>query len=210
LKWQFDWAGASLINKRILVCDTCYDTPQEQLRAIVLPPDPVPIINPRIEYFVDDETNYQTISQPTQYDPVSGIPIPPSTVLLTQDGQNMTELPYGQPTGLEPYAIAPLINKEQYNVTIPVLSVFSNGSTIIQVTCSSPHGLVTNSQIYVEGLNNPLAQGLFSVNVTTATAFNYVTYSAIPLGSLQTGTTLVATTLVGLPYGYNQIPQVGP
>ena len=47
LRWQMDWAGASLINKRILVCDRCYDTPQEQLRAIVIPADPVPIQNPR-------------------------------------------------------------------------------------------------------------------------------------------------------------------
>ena len=48
LSWQYDWAGASLINKRILVCNTCYDTPQEQLRAIIVPADPVPIVNPRV------------------------------------------------------------------------------------------------------------------------------------------------------------------
>ena len=47
LAWQYDWGGASLINKRILVCQPCNDIPQNQLRAIVLPADPVPVMNPR-------------------------------------------------------------------------------------------------------------------------------------------------------------------
>jgi hypothetical protein len=50
-----DWAGVQLINKRILVCPKCLDKPQQQLRAIVLPADPVPIRNPRPEPFEDDE-----------------------------------------------------------------------------------------------------------------------------------------------------------
>ena len=52
LRWQFDWRGASLMNIRLLVCDTCYDAPQEQLRAIVVPADPVPIEQPRLQDFV--------------------------------------------------------------------------------------------------------------------------------------------------------------
>ena len=52
LRWQFDWRGTKLQNLRILVCDSgCYDVPQEQLRSIVLPPDPVPIMNPRPEQY---------------------------------------------------------------------------------------------------------------------------------------------------------------
>lgn len=56
LRWQYDWAGTSLVNKRILVCGRCYDKPQQQLRAIILPADPVPIQNPRTEPFVTDES----------------------------------------------------------------------------------------------------------------------------------------------------------
>lgn len=55
LSWQFDWAGASMVNKRILVCRRCLDRPQQQLRAIVIPADPVPIRNPRTEPFAEDE-----------------------------------------------------------------------------------------------------------------------------------------------------------
>jgi len=43
-----DYAGAGLINRRLLVCKGCEDRPQDQLRSIVLPPDPVPIKNPRV------------------------------------------------------------------------------------------------------------------------------------------------------------------
>ena len=55
LSFQFDWAGAALVNKRILVCARCIDRPQQQLRAIVIPADPVPIMNPRTEPFLSDE-----------------------------------------------------------------------------------------------------------------------------------------------------------
>jgi hypothetical protein len=52
LRWQFDWRGERLQNLRILVCDSgCYDEPQEQLRARILSPDPLPIFNARPQPF---------------------------------------------------------------------------------------------------------------------------------------------------------------
>lgn len=47
LRWQFDWRGRSLQNLRILVCRTCLDVPQAQLRSYSPPADPVPILNAR-------------------------------------------------------------------------------------------------------------------------------------------------------------------
>ena len=55
LIWQYQWQGPKLQNIRLLVCPPCYDTPQEQLRTIVLPPDPVPIFNARPEANVQDD-----------------------------------------------------------------------------------------------------------------------------------------------------------
>jgi len=56
LIWQIDWAGTRLYNKRILVCsDRCFDTPQEQLRSLVLPPDPLPVLNAREPNFAYEE-----------------------------------------------------------------------------------------------------------------------------------------------------------
>lgn len=54
LQWQYEWAGNRLVNQNMLVCDQCYDVPQEQLRTIVLPADPTPIMNPRPERYAID------------------------------------------------------------------------------------------------------------------------------------------------------------
>ena len=58
LSWQFEWAGNQLINQRTLRCEDCLDIPQEQLRAIILPPDPVPILNPRPEPYTLEEPSF--------------------------------------------------------------------------------------------------------------------------------------------------------
>lgn len=51
LTWQFQWSGVKLQNLRLLVCKTCLDIPQPQLRTIVIPPDPLPVLNPRPESY---------------------------------------------------------------------------------------------------------------------------------------------------------------
>lgn len=55
LEWQFEWQGPRLQNLHILVCKHCLDVPQEGLRTFVIPQDPVPIQNPRPEFFVSDD-----------------------------------------------------------------------------------------------------------------------------------------------------------
>lgn len=54
LQWQWQFQGPQLFNIRLLVCRSCLDVPQEQLRTIVLPPDPVPIQNARPEFEVSN------------------------------------------------------------------------------------------------------------------------------------------------------------
>lgn len=209
LNWQYDWRGAALQNVRILVCNTCMDTPQEQLRAIVVPADPVPIDQPRTQDFVQAETNYQTITAPATIDPITGIPIPGTTTLSTENGQNLLTQPIGEPAGIDQSAVMPLEGTTHYRVRLYPLSVSSLGSDQITVTFASAHGLSTNDQIVVEGLSNPDATGAYSITVTTATAFTYQTNVAIPAGALLTGTTLMVTANIGLPYGFDQLPQTG-
>lgn len=56
LVWQVEWAGMSLFSQGFLVCaDRCYDIPQEQLRTIILPPDPPPVVNARVPNFDYEE-----------------------------------------------------------------------------------------------------------------------------------------------------------
>ena len=85
LRWQMDWAGASLINKRLLVCNRCYDEPNQQLRSIIIPPDPVPILNPRKPDYVTAASNTRVTSGQDAIDPVTGIPIYGGDTRVTQD-----------------------------------------------------------------------------------------------------------------------------
>lgn len=209
LQWQYDWRGASLQNLRILVCRPCLDTPQEQLRAIVVPADPLPIIQARVEAFAAAETDYQTITLPLVTDPTTGLPIPSTTVLLAQDGENLTTQPLGIPVGLEQDAIPPLEGTTHYGVVLPILSVIANGTTIVTVTCNAAHGLSNNSQVSIEGLSLAEANGFYSVTVITGTAFAYMTNREVGGGSILTPTTRIVTANVGLPLNYDQIPQTG-
>ena len=45
------WAGVKLQTYDILVCRVCFDRPNEQLRTIIIPPDPMPVYNPRPERY---------------------------------------------------------------------------------------------------------------------------------------------------------------
>jgi len=99
LRWQFDWAGASLINKRILVCRTCEDVPQNQLRAIVVPADPVPIMNPRVESLVNAQTNYRTTSGQDTVNQATGIPVPGQDRRVTQNDDPRVTQQTGAPSG---------------------------------------------------------------------------------------------------------------
>lgn len=56
LVWQVEWAGQHVYDIQVLVCkDTCYDIPNEQLRTIVLPPDPPPVLDARPPNFQYEE-----------------------------------------------------------------------------------------------------------------------------------------------------------
>ena len=49
LRYAVEWQGTQLVNLRFLVCERCWDKPNDQLRAKIVPPDPVPIRDPRPE-----------------------------------------------------------------------------------------------------------------------------------------------------------------
>lgn len=178
LRPQYDWRGASLANLFIFVCPHCYDTPQAQLRSIVLPADPVPVVFPLVEPFVQDEGGNSPV-----YGSPTGLV---QNAVMPFDGA--THAAYGAPLDL--------------------LSVTANGTTAISVTCRVAHGLSTGSQIAVEGLTKAGATGFYSVTVTTPMAFGYITAAAVPAGALLTATTRMISALVGLPYGVTTIPQV--
>lgn len=99
LSWQYEWRGASLMNIRILVCETCNDVPQQQLRAIVVPADPVPIQNPRTQDYVTAETNTRATSGQNTVDQTTGLPVINGDTRITQDDQVRVTQQTGEPPG---------------------------------------------------------------------------------------------------------------
>lgn len=88
LSFQYDYAGSGLVNKRLLVCNSCNDRPQHQLKAIVLPADPVPIQNPRPADFASQRTDKRITIGPTVNHPFTGLSTSTGDQRTTQDGKD--------------------------------------------------------------------------------------------------------------------------
>lgn len=201
LRWQFDWAGNKLINKRQLVCRRCNDIPQTQLRAIVLPADPVPISNPRTQNYEAASGDQRLTYSAPVIDPVTGLAIPQGQTRITQNDQRRVIQEVGDPLGLDPSV--------SNNPPIPFLSIIASGPYIVNVTTSPAHGLVTGDSVGVEGVTLDTASGAFTVIVTSPTAFQYSTNKAMQLGSVSTNDTRIVKMTIGLPRNMDSVPKTG-
>ncbi len=89
LVWQYDWRGTQLVNLRVLVAPDMLDKPQRQLGTIILPPDPVSIINARPEQYSVEEQTYRLQQDGTARLQMDGTPRLESnrqeTLFLTDD-----------------------------------------------------------------------------------------------------------------------------
>ena len=187
LQWQYEWRGAALMNIKILVCRRCLDTPQENVRSIIVPADPQPIVNARVQDFDAAGNDYMVATTYTT-DPRTGLPVPTSVVLTGQ---------------------APLVNAAQWAQTLTPLSITSSGTKTIAVSFAAPHGLTTGAQIGVLGSLKGLVDGIFTVTAVTATLLNYTFGKVVPAASLLTATTVVRTANIGVPYNASGVPQTG-
>ena len=95
LTWQIQWSGTKLYNTQILVCTTgnrCFDVPQEQLRTIILPPDPAPVLNARVPYFDYEEQTPRITQYSGPNEPPYGAG--PAKIRCLQDGNIPRVLQY--------------------------------------------------------------------------------------------------------------------
>jgi len=99
LRFQFQWAGNKLVNLRQLVCRRCNDIPQTQLRAIILPADPMPVMNPRPQDYRAASTDNRATSGQNTVDPETGIPIPGNTLRITENDDHRVTQQTGAPNG---------------------------------------------------------------------------------------------------------------
>lgn len=99
LRFQYAWRGPVTQNTQMLVCARCEDNLQEQLRTIVLPADPMPIINPRVQNYANTETNARQTSGQNTTDFWTGIPIPEGDTRITSTGATRVTQQTGEPPG---------------------------------------------------------------------------------------------------------------
>lgn len=208
LRFQMDWAGASMVNKRILVCESCYDMPQEQLRAIVLPADPMPIANPRVENFIQAETNYRV---------TSGQVLEPSAA--TGDGFTAT-LTLRVPATFTPITVGSTIvvsgmEPSSYNGTYVVTA--STSTTVSFASGAvAPMGLAGRVSINIDPRTGLQIQS--SSKLVTGSGDNRVTQqTGAATGSLneRPGTSILVPDDAGgndpgLPYNNTSVPETGP
>lgn len=208
LRWQFDWAGASLINKRILVCDTCYDEPQNQLRAIIIPADPVPIVQPRVEPYAWDEIDRRQISGYNTVDQTTGIPVPQGDVRVT----SLDDLPTDdhrvtQQTGEAPGGTNQLPGTDPNAVTYrSIINVSNNGIGAIRVTLNLTNGMITGQKVIVREVEGvTAANGSWYITVINSNQIDL--QNSVFVGSYTSGGYVINDP--SLPYGFNEIPRTG-
>jgi hypothetical protein len=208
LKWQYDWAGASLINKRILVCNTCYDTPQEQLRAIIIPADPVPIINPRVEPYSWDEIDRRQVSGNNTTNPQTGIPVQRGDTRVTtidNDVPNNTRVT--QQTGEAPYGTNQKPGTDPNAVTYrTVTNATNNGVGLVRLTIATTNGMITGQHVTVQDVGGVSgANGNWKITVMNTTQIDLQ-------GSTFTGAYISGGYVINnpsLPYGFTEVPKTG-
>jgi len=209
LSWQYDWAGASLVNKRILVCSTCYDVPQEQLRAIVIPADPVPIVNPRVEPYAWDEIDRRQVSGYNTTNQSTGIPVQKGdTRVTTIDDDVPDQTRVTQQTGEAPGGKNQKPGTDPNAVTYrDIINVANNGIGIIRITVSVTLGFITGQRVIINDVVGvTAANGKWTITVINPNQFDLQNSSFT--GAYVSGGYVINNP--SLPYGFDEIPKTGP
>ena len=205
LRWQYDWRGTSLQNLKLLVCSTCADVPQEQLRSLVIPADPVPIMNPRTENFDNASTNQRAVSGRVK--DISG---------LVSNGQTVTILTSSTtPASVGSTVYVQNVVPSGYNGAFLVLSSTRTSITYAS-TVVDPY--ISGGTVSIGGVAIDPIVGIpvYENNIrTTQTGDVRVPQQT---GEPPNGTNTLPGTdpnapgdnNPGLPYGNIQVPQTGP
>lgn len=207
LNWQFDWRGSALQNLRILVCRDCMDTPQEQLRAIVVPADPTPIVNARVEDFATASTDQRVTSGKNTIDSKTGIPVPGGNTRVTSVNNLDGDTRATQETGAAPGSLNQLPGTDPNAVTYRVISGASdNGSGLIRLTVNTTNGMVTGQRVVIQEVGGVPANGNWAITVVNTTTIDL--QSSTFSGAYTSGGYVVNNP--SLPYGFAKVPRTGP
>lgn len=203
LRWQLQWSGNKLVNLKQLVCRRCNDIPQTQLRAIVLPADPMPVLNPRVQNYQAAVTDYRTTSGQNTINPTTGIPIPGTTMRITEnDDYRVT-----QQTGEPPGGKNTLPGTDPNAVTYRVISnAADNGSGLIRLTVNTTSGMITGQQVTIgDVVGTTEANGNWTITVISLTEIDL--QNSTFANAYASGGYVVNNP--SLPYNFDEIPKTG-
>jgi hypothetical protein len=204
LRFQMQWSGNKLVNLKQLVCRRCNDIPQTQLRAIVLPADPMPVANPRVQNYQAASTDYRATSGQNTVNPLTGIPIPGNTLRITENDDYRVTQQTGAPNG----SLNELPGTDPNAITYRVISnAANNGSGLIRLTVNTTSGMITNQQVTVADIvGTTEANGNWTITVISLTEVDLI-------GSAFANTYTSGGYVVNnpaLPYNNTTIPSTGP
>ncbi len=198
-----EWAGNKLMNKRQLVCRRCNDIPNTQLRAIVLPADPMPVMNPRVQNYQAASNDYRATSGQNTVDPTTGIPILGNIVRITENDDSRVTQQTGEPTfgkntkpGTDPNAVT------YRNVTMAV----NNGSGLIRLTLNATSGMINGQQVTIgDVVGTTEANGNWKITVVGPTTIDL--QGSVFANAYSSGGYVVNNP--ALPYNFLEIPKTG-
>lgn len=161
-------------------------------------------MNPRVPNYQQATTDIRTTSGQNTTDPTTGIPIPGTTMRITEnDDYRVT-----QQTGEPPKGTNQLPGTDPNAVTYRIVSgAADNGSGLIRLTLNTTNGMITGQQVTIRDvLGTTEANGNWTVTVVNVTQID-----------LQDSTFANAYSSSGyvvnnpaLPYNFNEIPKTGP
>jgi len=203
LRFQYDWRGASMQNLQFLVCDICYDNPQEQLRAIVVPADPVPVVNPRIQDFVTASNDSRSTSGQGAVNYPTGIPVPGGNTRITQNADTRVT----QQTGEPPHGLNQKPGTDPNAITYRnVIAAYNNGSGLIRLVLNTTNGMTTKQLVTINEVGGvPAANGNWVITVINATQIDL--QASVFSGSYTSGGYVINNP--SLPYGFTAVPETG-
>jgi hypothetical protein len=203
LRFQLQWSGNKLVNLRQLNCRRCNDIPQTQLRAIVLPADPMPIMNPRVQNYQAASTDYRATSGQNTINQRTGIPIPGNTLRITENDDYRVTQQTGAPNG----SLNELPGTDPNAVTYRVISnAVNNGSGLIRLTVNTTSGMITGQQVTVgEVVGTTEANGNWTITVISLTEVDLQSSSFA--SAYASGGYVVNNP--SLPYNNTEIPKTG-
>lgn len=203
LRFQLQWSGNKLVNLKQLVCRRCNDIPQTQLRAIVLPADPMPVLNPRVQNYQAATTDYRATSGQNTVNPTTGIPIPGNTLRITEND----DFRVTQQTGEPPGGKNTLPGTDPNAVTYRIISnAADNGSGLIRLTVNTTIGMITDQQVTIgDVVGTTEANGNWTITVISLTEIDL--QSSAFTNAYSSGGYVVNNP--ALPYGFTEIPKTG-